>query len=59
MLRTVGVPGLLGALLLIVWAFGFLILGFHGSGYHLLVPAAGLLIILQGVLRVNANENEP
>ena len=59
MLRTVGVPGLLGAILLVVWAFGFLILGVHGSTYHLLVPLAGALIILQGVLRVNAADNEP
>lgn len=57
MLRTIGIPGLLGAVLLVAWAFGFLVLGLHGTLYHLLVPIAGLLIIVQGVLRVNADED--
>jgi hypothetical protein len=51
--QTMGIPGFLGALLLLAWAFGFLVLGMHGPLYHLLVPAAGVLILAQGIRRVN------
>jgi len=51
--QTMGIPGLLGAILLIGWAFGFIVLGMHGPLYHLLVPVAGLLIIGQGIRRLN------
>ena len=54
--QTMGIPGLLGAILLIAWAFGFIVLGMHGSLYHLLVPVAGLLIIGQGIRRLNHEE---
>lgn len=53
--QTLGIPGILGALLLLAWAFGFLVLGLHGTLYHLMVPVAGLLIILQGVRRINTD----
>jgi hypothetical protein len=56
MLRTVGIPGLVGAVLLLVWAFGFLVLGMHGTLYHLLVPVAALLIVVQGVRKVNEGD---
>lgn len=54
--QSIGIPGLLGAVLLLVWAVGFVVLGLHGTLYHLLVPAAGLLIIAQGVRRVNTDD---
>ena len=50
--QTLGVPGLLGAILLLAWLFGFLIFGMHGL-FHVLVPVAALLIIVQGVRRVD------
>ena len=53
--QTLGIPGLLGALLLAVWAVGFLLLGAHGL-FHVLVPVAGVLIIAQGIRRVDADE---
>jgi hypothetical protein len=54
--QTMGIPGLLGTLLLLAWAFGFLVLGMHGPLYHLLVPAAALLILAQGVRRVSHDD---
>jgi hypothetical protein len=54
MLRTVGVPGLLGAALLLVWLVGWTLFGAHASGFHALVPVGLALIIVQGVRRVNA-----
>ena len=53
--QTLGLPGLLGAILLIAWAFGFIVLGMHGI-FHLLVPVSALLIIGQGVRRVNTED---
>ena len=53
--HTLGIPGLLGVILLAVWAFCFFVLGVHGTLFHLLVPLAGLLIIAPGVLRLNTD----
>jgi len=53
--RTLGIPGLLGAIVLLAWAFCFFVLGVHGTLFHLLVPLAALLIITQGVLRLNTD----
>ena len=53
--QTLGIPGLLGALLLVVWVVGFLLLGMHGP-FHLLVPIAGVLIVMQGIRRVNNDD---
>ena len=50
--QTLGIPGLLGTILLLVWAIGFLVLGVHGL-FHVLVPIAGVLILAQGVRRVD------
>jgi hypothetical protein len=55
--QTIGIPGLLGAILLLVWAFGFIVLGVHGTVYHLLVPISGLLMISQGIRRLNREED--
>jgi hypothetical protein len=52
--HTLGIPGLLGALLLLVWLVGFLVLGMHGI-FHVLVPIAGVLILAQGVRRVDSD----
>ena len=54
--QTLGLPGLLGAILLIAWAFGFIVLGMHGALYHLLVPVAALLILAQGIRRLNTED---
>jgi hypothetical protein len=54
--QTLGIPGLLGALLLLVWVVGFLVLGMHGMPFHLLVPIAGVLIVMQGIRRVNTDD---
>jgi hypothetical protein len=52
--HTFGIPGIIGALLLVVWAVGFLVLGVHGL-FHVLVPIAGVLILAQGVRRVDSD----
>jgi hypothetical protein len=51
--QTMGLPGLLGVIVLAAWLIGFVVFGIHGPLYHLLVPLAGLLIIGQGVRRIN------
>ena len=51
--QTLGIPGILGAILLAVWLVGFLVLGLHGMPFHLLVPISGLLMIGQGIRRVD------
>ena len=53
--RTLGSPGFLGAALLLAWAFCFIVLGLHGTRFHLLVPLAALLILAQGIRRVAAD----
>lgn len=49
-----GILGLLGVLLLLVWAVGFLLLGFSGGLFHLLFLVGVLLCVVQGVRRVAA-----
>lgn len=51
--HTAGFAGFLGALLLIVWAGGFLLLGAHARGFHLLVPIGMALVLFQAVRRVD------
>ena len=51
--QTLGIPGSLGALALLAWVFGFLVLGVHSPMFHLLVPIAGVLILAQGIRRVD------
>jgi hypothetical protein len=36
---TLGIPGLVGALLLAVWLVGWTMLGVHRGAFHALVPA--------------------
>jgi hypothetical protein len=55
---TLGVPGLIGAVLLLAWLVGWAVFGVHAGLFHLLVPAGLFLILLQGVRRVNASEND-
>ena len=57
--QTVGILGPIGALLLVVWAVGFLAFGVHGRGWHVLVPVGIVLIIAQAVLRVNSGSDDP
>lgn len=54
---TVGVPGVLGALLFLAWLVGWAVFGAHAHGWHLLVPAAALLMLVQGVRRVDADDD--
>ena len=51
--QTLGILGTLGAIALLAWAFGFLVLGVHQPMFHLLVPVAGVLILAQGIRRVD------
>ncbi len=53
--QTLGIPGLLGALLLLVWLVGFVVFKAHGV-FHVLVPVAAVLILAQGVRRVAADD---
>lgn len=55
---TLGLPGFVGALVLLTWAFCFLVLGVHGTLFHLLVPLAVLLILMQGVRRVGRDDGD-
>ena len=55
---TLGVPGLVGALLLLAWVVGWALLGMHRGPFHLLVPAGLLLVLFQAVRRVNADGND-
>ena len=52
MLGRIGILGALGVLILLVWAIGFLVLGFHEGFFHLLVPLGIVLIAAQMVRRV-------
>ncbi len=55
MLQALGVPGLLGVLLLAAWMVGWILLGMHDFPFHLLVPTSFLLLIAQGVRRIHAD----
>lgn len=47
-----GLPGILGMLVLAIWAIGFFILGMHNGFFHVLFPVGVLLLIGQGVRRI-------
>jgi len=51
---TVGVPGLLGLVILIVWLVGWMLLGMHNWPWHFLFPLGVALLIVQLVRRVDA-----
>ncbi len=57
--QTVGIAGVIGAVMLVVWAIGFLLFGVHGRGWHVLVPVGIVLIIAQSVLRLSARGDDP
>jgi hypothetical protein len=50
--RTFGIPGALGALILLVWAIGWIGLGWHDGPYHALVPIGIVLVLIQFGRRV-------
>jgi len=54
MRQTIGIIGGLAFLTFCVWAFGWLFLGWHAGLYHLLVPLAIVLTLLQITRRVAA-----
>ena len=51
---TVGVPGLLGLVILVVWAVGWILLGMHEWPWHVLFPIGVVLLLVQVVRRVDA-----
>ena len=51
---TFGVLGLLGILVLVVWAVGWILLGMHEGPWHVLFGVGVVLLLLQVVRRVNA-----
>lgn len=56
--QTVGIPGIVGVALLAVWAVGFLVLGVHGRGWHVLVPVGALLLLAQVVRRLHVTPDD-
>ncbi|MGQ0647132.1 MAG: hypothetical protein ACT4P7_06145 [Gemmatimonadaceae bacterium] len=50
-----GIPGVLGALILLVWAIGWIFLELRDGLYHLLVPIGAVLILSQVVRRIAAH----
>ena len=51
---TFGVLGVLGVVILLVWAVGWILLGMHDGPWHVLFPVGVLFLLLQVVRRVNA-----
>jgi hypothetical protein len=51
-LDRIGIPGFLGLIIFIAWFVGWVFLGFHAHGYHLLFLLSVVLMIAQGVRRV-------
>ena len=49
-----GILGLLAALLIAVWAVGFIVFGLHDGAFHLLFPVGVALAVAQCVRRVAA-----
>jgi hypothetical protein len=54
MRENVGIPGLLGILILLTWLVGFIVFGFHAGLYHALVPVGIVLCLVQVTRRLNA-----
>ena len=50
--HSMGIPGLLGMILLLVWAIGWALFGMHEFPWHLLVPIGIGLSLAQVVRRV-------
>ena len=50
----IGILGVIGVLILLVWAIGFFVFGWHEAPYHLLVPLGIVAIAVQMVRRVSA-----
>jgi hypothetical protein len=55
MQRNLGILGALGMVIVLVWAVGWLMLGYHDGLYHALLPVGVLLILIQAVRRVDAD----
>jgi hypothetical protein len=51
---TVGVPGLIGLVVLVVWVVGWIVFGMHEGGWHFLFPIGVVLLLAQVVRRVDA-----
>lgn len=54
LLQRFGIPGILAALLLAIWAIGFIVFGVHDGLFHLLFLAGVVLGVAQWVRRVAA-----
>ena len=54
MRQTVGIPGLLGIIILVVWAVGWIVFGVYAKLYHALFLVGVVLLLSQVVRRVDA-----
>ena len=54
MRQTVGIPGLLGIIILVVWAVGWIVFGVYAKFYHALFLVGVVLLLAQVVRRVDA-----
>ena len=54
MRRNVGILGLLGIFILLVWLIGFVVFGLHEGLYHALVPVGIVLLIAQATVRLSS-----
>ena len=54
-----GILAPLGAIVLLVWAVGFVLFGMHAGYWHLLVPAGILLVLIQGIIRITGGADGP
>ena len=54
MRQSIGIVGTLALLTLMVWAIGWLFLGWHTGFFHALVPVAIVLSLIQVTRRVSA-----
>jgi hypothetical protein len=50
--QSIGIPGALGALIVLVWAVGWLALGWRDGPYHALLPVGLVLLLIQFGRRV-------
>jgi hypothetical protein len=53
--QSLGAPGALGFLVLIVWAIGWLVLGWDDGAFHVLLPVGIVLMLAQVARRLVAS----
>lgn len=50
-----GIPGVLGALIFVAWAFGWMFLDLRDGPYHILAAVGAFLMLVQVVRRIAAD----